>query len=85
MLPTFTLPKGRLVGFALSAPGVTPVPDTAIVSVGFAAFEETVTVPLTLPLAVGVNVTVKVALLDAATVAGVEMPLIANTAPLTDT
>jgi hypothetical protein len=39
-----------------------PVPDNAIVSVEFDAFEVTFTVPLAVPAVCGVNVTVKVAL-----------------------
>ncbi len=62
LLPTFTLPKLKLVGFALRAPDATPVPVSDIVNVGFGAFEVTVKVPLSLPLAVGAKVTVKVVL-----------------------
>lgn len=62
MLPTITLPKLRLVGFALRAPEATPVPDTLMVRLGLGALDVTVTVPLALPLAFGANVTVNVAL-----------------------
>lgn len=62
LLPTVTLPKPRLVGFAPKVPGVTPVPDKLMVKVGFDPFEVIVTLPLALPAAVGVNVTLKVAL-----------------------
>jgi hypothetical protein len=62
LLPTVTLLKLRLLGLAPSVPGVTPVPDNAIVSVGLEAFEVMVTAPLAAPAAVGVNVTLKVAL-----------------------
>lgn len=54
--PTVTLPKLSDVGLALSWPGVAvPVPDSEIVSVGFEAFDVTVTVPLALPVEVGAN------------------------------
>lgn len=62
MLPTFTLPKLRLVGFEPSAPGATPVPDTLIVKLGLVSLEVIVTVPLALPLDFGANVTVNVVL-----------------------
>jgi hypothetical protein len=39
-----------------------PVPDSVIVRVGFDAFELTLTLPLAVPLACGLNMTVKVAL-----------------------
>lgn len=85
LLPTFTLPKLKLVGFALRAPAATPVPVSDIVNVGFGAFEVTVKVPLSLPLEVGAKVTVKVVLLDAASVSGVMIPLTENPLPLTET
>jgi hypothetical protein len=81
LLPTFTLPNPRLVGFALSAPAVTPVPDNDIVNVGLEASEVIVTVPLALPLAVGVKVIVKVVLWDAASDSGAVIPLIAKLPP----
>jgi hypothetical protein len=62
VLPTFTLPKLRLVGFALREPGATPVPDTLMVRLGLTALDVMVTVPLAFPLAFGANVTVNVVL-----------------------
>lgn len=62
LLPTVTLPKLRLVGFDPKVPGVTPVPDTLMVKVGFEPFEVIVTVPDALPAAAGANLTLKVAL-----------------------
>jgi hypothetical protein len=62
LLPTVTLPKLRLVGFAPSAPDATPEPDNGMLREGLEAFEVIVTLPLTLPADAGVNVTVKVAL-----------------------
>lgn len=81
VLPVFTVPKPRLVGFALSAPGVPPVPDSDTVNVGLVAVESIVRVPLALPLAVGVKVTVKVALCPPFRVSGVVIPLTPNPAP----
>ena len=60
LLPRITLPKLRLVGAAVNAPGASPVPDKDIVKVGFDAFDVIVTVPLALPPAVGAKATLKV-------------------------
>ena len=62
LLPTVTLPKLRLAGFAPSVPAATPVPDKGSVKVEFEASEVIVTVPLALPLACGEKATVKVVL-----------------------
>src|ERR1700758_1754186 len=85
LFPIFTLPKARLVGFELRAPGIIPVPDTGMVSVGLVAVEVTVTAPLALPADAGANLTVKVALCPEVRVMGVEMPLRVNPLPLTPT
>jgi len=85
VLPTVTLPKLTLVGFALNVPGVTPVPDTGMVSVGLVAVDVTVTLPLTAPPEAGVNETVNVALFPAAIVTGVVIPLTLNPAPVIPT
>ena len=82
MFPMVTLPKLRLAGFDPSVPGETPVPDNAIVSVGLEAFEVIVIVPLALPVAVGVKVTLKVALCPAVSVTGAVMPLKLKAVPL---
>ena len=83
MLPTVTLPKLRLVGFADRVPAETPVPERGMVKVGFDAFETTVIVPLALPAAVGVKVTLKLAVAPAARLSGVLIPLSVNPLPLT--
>jgi hypothetical protein len=85
LFPTVTLPKLRLVGFDPSAPGEIPVPDKGIVRDGFEAFEVTVTLPLALPAAAGVNVTEKLALCPAVNVTGVVIPLRLNPVPLAAT
>lgn len=51
LLPTVTVPKLRLVGFAVSVPGVTPAPDNGIDNVAFEAFEVTISVPVAFPVA----------------------------------
>src|SRR5215469_13753535 len=80
--PRVMLPKPRLVGFDPSAPAVTPVPVRGMVRVGLEALEVTVTVPVAPPAAVGVKVTLKVALWPAASVAGAVMPLMVKPVPL---
>ena len=57
-----TLPKLRLVGLADNDPGVTPVADSGILSVGFEALLVMAMLPLTLPADDGANATLKVLL-----------------------
>jgi len=52
------LPKLRLEGFDPRAPTETPVPDSAIVRLGFDPSDVMVTVPLEFPLDWGAKVTV---------------------------
>ena len=85
VLPSFTFPKLRLVGFALRAPGATPVPDTGMVSVGLVAVEVTVRLPLIAPGAVGANLTVNVALCPPVSVTGAAIPLMLNPVPVIPT
>ena len=85
MLPTVTLPKLRLEGLEPSAPGATPVADSGVVKVGFDAVEVTVMLPLTLPAAAGVNLTVKLALCPDVSVIGTVTPLTLNPVPLVPT
>jgi hypothetical protein len=82
LFPTVTLPKLRLVGFAPSVPGVTPVPDSGMVRVGFEALDVIVRLPLALPADDGVNETLKVALCPAVSVTGVVIPVKLNPEPL---
>lgn len=70
LLPTFTLPKLRLVGFEPSAPAATPVPDRDAVVDGVEALLVTVSVALKVAAAFGVNVILKVALCPLASVTG---------------
>jgi hypothetical protein len=84
--PTATLPNGRLVGFATSAPAdALPVAVNEMFSVGFDAFDVMATLPLTAPGAVGVNNTLKLALWPAVRVTGALIPLTLNPVPLTPT
>jgi hypothetical protein len=87
VLPTFTLPKLRLVGFALRAPAVTatPFPEIGTVKLGLLAVEVMVRFPLAEPAAPGANDTVKVALSPLLSVTGVVIPLRLNPVPVTPT
>ena len=86
-LPTFTLPKLKLVGFALNAPGdvETPVPDSGIVMLEFEASDLMIADPAALPLALGEKVIVKVVVAEAASVNGVAIPLEEKPVPATVT
>jgi hypothetical protein len=83
--PTTTLPNARVVGVTDNCPdcGAVPVPDNVIVRVGFEAFEIMFTLPLAVPVACGLNATVKVALCPAVSVIGAVIPLKENPVPLT--
>ena len=87
VLPTFTLPKLRLVGFALSVPAATatPVPDNGIDMLELLASELMIADPVTYPLTFGEKVTVKVAVFEAARVTGVVIPLKEKPVPPTVT
>jgi hypothetical protein len=83
LVPTTTLPRGNVVGETLSCPvAAAPVPVRAMVRVGLEALEVTVTVPVALPAAVGVNVTLKLALWPEVSVTGAVMPLNVKPVPL---
>jgi hypothetical protein len=82
LLPTWTLPNARLVGFAVSVPGVTPVPESGMLRLGFEPLEVMVTLPLAAPLVVGANEIVNVVLWPAVNVRGRVSPLKLNPAPL---
>ena len=60
--PTVTLPKLRLVGDTANVPAAVPVPESAMLSVGFDAFDATDRFPLAAPAPVGAKVAVKVTL-----------------------
>ena len=60
MFPTVTFPKFALLGFAVNAPGVRPVPESGILSGELDASETMLNVPLAAPALVGAKVAVKV-------------------------
>ena len=62
-MPTCTLPKLRLDGFAERVPGATPVPEREMLSVGFEALLVRERVPLAAPADCGAKTTLKLGLL----------------------
>jgi hypothetical protein len=83
LVPTATLPKLKAVALEFSWPAEMPVPDRAIVSEEFEAFETTVILPLVLPPAFGVKRTVNVTLSPSSRLKGRSKPLKLNPAPVT--
>jgi hypothetical protein len=82
VLPVVTLPKPRLAGAAVSCPAVTPAPESATFSGELVAFDVIARLPLTLPLDVGENFTLKLTLCPAFSVAGKVRPLALNPEPV---
>ena len=82
LLPTWTLPNGRLVGVGVSAPWATPVAVSGMLKLGFVPFEVMLTLPLAAPLVVGAKSTVKDALCPAASVTGMKGTLKLKPVPL---
>jgi hypothetical protein len=74
LLPTCTLPKLRLVGFALIVPCETAVPESETVSDGLEASLVTVSVPVGVPAVVGANTTLNDVLAPAVRVKGTVTP-----------
>ncbi len=70
LLPTFTLPKLRLVGLSASCPLPAPVPESERFVTGFDASLLIVTVALKAPAALGLNVTLSGVLCPALIVTG---------------
>jgi hypothetical protein len=82
--PTTTLPKLRLVGDTAKVPAAVPVPESAILSGEFDAFETIDKLPLAAPALLGVNVAVKVTLWPDVRLTGKPLnPLIEKAAPVT--
>jgi hypothetical protein len=75
LFPTCTLPKLKLTGFAVSAPGTFPVPLNGRPRLGLVASLVKVIFPLTVPLAFGAKVTEKPTLCPAPRLAGRLSPL----------
>jgi len=82
--PLTMLPKLKLAG-ETDNPACTPVPLTGIVSGDPDALLVTVMDPVTLPVAVGANVTDNVAVADGFSVAGTVMPLTETPVPVAAT
>lgn len=80
--PTVTLPKLRLVGLAVSAPGATPVPDIGIVSVGLVALLDTEMLPVAAPVVVGAKLALKLVLWPAFSVKGKLRPVMLKPVPV---
>lgn len=72
--PITTPPKLTLVGFAVRSCASTPVPESGRSTSPLSVVKATL--PLTAPVAVGANCTVKFALSPAASVTGAVMPVI---------
>jgi hypothetical protein len=70
VLPTVTLPKASLPGFAASCPSLMPVPDKEISISAVEASLPIAAVALKLPAALGLNASVRDALCPAAIVTG---------------
>src|SRR5580693_8404526 len=82
VVPSFTFPKLKLVGFAASsALAATPVPPKAIVSGELGALLTSVTDPDPLPADDGVKPALNVALFPAAIVIGAVIPEVLKPAP----
>jgi hypothetical protein len=83
LLPICTLPKARLVGFAVRAPGTTPTPTKGKLRLAFVASLMNVMPPVDVPLAAGVKATEKLAACPAANTVGSVSPLMLKLLPLT--
>ena len=76
LCPTVTLPKPKLDGATPNVPTAVPVPDKPMDGKVFDAFDTTETLPVGLPAACGVKLTLKVKLCPASMVNGTVIPLI---------
>ncbi len=83
VVPTVTVPKLRLVVPAVSEPAVTAVADSGTVRLAFDALLVMVSVPLGVPAACGVKITLKLLLAPAANVKGTVRPLRPKPVPVT--
>lgn len=81
--PTVTLPKFSAAGATVSTPGLVPVPESAMLSGEFEAFEMMASVPLSAPAAGGANAAVKVTLCPGFSVTGSVSPVKENPVPET--
>ena len=83
LLPTVTLPKLALLGFAVREPAASPVPESAMLSGEAGASDTIASVPVADPAVVGAKPTLNVTLWFAASVTGTDKPLTEKPAPLT--
>src|SRR5581483_5864092 len=74
LVPTTVLPKSRVVGVTLRSE-VAPFPEREIVAGELVALLMTDTLPVTLPEAMGANLTEKVVFCPAGRITGGEIPL----------
>ena len=82
LLPTCTVPKFRLEGFAVSAPGAMPDPESGKLKLEFVALDAIATLPETFPEDWGAKVTEKLTACPAESVAGTVSPLRLNPDPV---
>jgi len=75
LLPTWTVPKLMLAGFAATVPAESPVPEREMLTVGFDPLSLIVIPPFTEPLDWGANVTLKLVLCPGESVNGGVNPL----------
>ena len=83
LLPTVTLPKLALLGFAVREPAASPVQESAMLSGEAGASDTIASVPVADPAVVGAKPTLNVTLWFAASVTGTDKPLTEKPAPLT--
>src|SRR3981189_3116431 len=82
LLPTVTLPKLMLLGFAMREPGVTPVPESAMLRGEPGASEAMAKLPVIAPPAAGANFTVNATDWFGVKVAGRHSPTPAKPVPV---
>ena len=84
LLEVCTLPKLRLEGLGVSSPGPAAVPDKAMLKDGFEPLLVMTRLPVSVPVAVGANLTAKLVLCPGARVTGRLDPLILKPVPVTE-
>ena len=82
LLPVVTFPKPRLVGLAVSWPGVIPVPDSGTFTAELDAFDVMARLPLAVLPDVGAKVTLKLTLWPTLKVIGKLKPLAVKPEPV---
>lgn len=81
LLPTFTVPKLKVVGLMASCPELAPVPTRGTEMLGLFALLDTAILPLSVPLAGGVKLALKVTLCPAGRLIGMLTPLTLKPVP----